>query len=123
MKKTIRVLYLDNDLAYVKTLQGMLKKSHSSTFKIDHYLSLSDGIDQLHSTVFDLVLMDLDLPDSKWFSAFNRLRRYVTNAPIVILTGLDDVKLALKTVKAGAQDYLVKKDINSNTLIRALLRS
>jgi len=121
MKRTFNILYLEDDLAFAKSVMRMLKRSKGSTFKTHHVRQLSEGIAQLGKKVFDLVLLEPNLPDSKGLSTFNRIRRYISNAPIVLLTSNDDIKLALQTVKAGAQDYLIIKDINSNILIRALL--
>ena len=121
MKRTFNILYLEDDQAVAKSVMRMLKRSKGSTFKTHHVRQLSEGIAQLGKKVFDLVLLEPNLPDSKGLSTFNRIRRYISNAPIVLLTSNDDIKLALQTVKAGAQDYLIIKDINSNILIRALL--
>ena len=121
MKRTFNILYLEDDLSFAKSIIRMLKRSKGSTFKIHHVRQFSEGVEQLGKKVFDLVLLEPNLPDSKGLSTFNRIRRYISNAPIVLLTSHDDIKLALQTVKAGAQDYLIKKDINSNILVRALL--
>jgi DNA-binding NtrC family response regulator len=121
MKKAFNILHLEDDIAVAKSVAKMLGKSKGITFKTYHVRQLSEGIEQIGEKVFDLILLEPDLPDSKGISSFNRIRRYVTNLPIVVFTSHDDIKSALQMVKGGAQDYLIKKDINSNILVRALL--
>ena len=121
MKEAFNILYLDDDLTVAKSVMQILNKSKGITFNTHHVQKLSEGVEQLGKKGFDLILLEPDLPDSKGNSTFNRIRRYVSTEPIVLLTSHDNIKSALQMVKAGAQDCLIKKDISSNMLIRALL--
>ncbi len=67
-----------------------------------------------------MVLLDLSLPDSEGLDSIVRVHEKVPEIPIVILTGQDDEQLALKAVRAGAQDYLVKGQGDGNLLLRAM---
>jgi len=69
---------------------------------------------------FDIVLLDLSLPDSHGYATFERMRQQIPQTPIILLTGSDDQELALRAVRAGAQDYLVKGESNAPLLIRAM---
>lgn len=69
---------------------------------------------------FDVVLLDLSLPDSHGYATFERMRQQTPQTPIILLTGFDDQDLALRAVRAGAQDYLIKGEINAQLLIRAM---
>jgi PAS domain S-box-containing protein len=69
---------------------------------------------------FDIVLLDLSLPDSHGYATFERMRQQIPQTPIILLTGSDDQELALRAVRAGAQDYLVKGESNAALLIRAM---
>ena len=82
--------------------------------------SLKDGLNKLGAGGIELVLLDLTLPDSQDLETFVRVRAHAPNVPIVIVTGLDDIKLAAKAVEAGAQDYLVKTQLQRNVLTRSL---
>jgi glutamate dehydrogenase (NAD(P)+) len=91
-------------------------------FQVDRAARLSAGLERLAAGGIDAVLLDLTLPDSEGLETFYRVRSHTQGPaiPIVILTGLDDVKLGAKAVEAGAQDYLVKGQLTSAALTRAL---
>jgi sigma-B regulation protein RsbU (phosphoserine phosphatase) len=81
---------------------------------------LSDALASLDAETPTLVLLDLDLPDSHGAETFRRIMQKAPNVPVVILSGRDDEALAIKAVQQGVQDYLVKGDITSKQLERAL---
>src|SRR5207249_1986187 len=69
---------------------------------------------------FDAVLLDLSLPDSHGLETFRRMRAGAPQAPIILLTGLDDETLGMQSVQEGAQDYLVKGQVTGQLLVRAI---
>jgi len=81
---------------------------------------LSDALACLDAETPSLVLLDLNLPDSHGAETFRRIMQKAPNVPVVILSGQDDETLAMKAVQQGVQDYLVKGDITSKQLERAL---
>jgi CheY-like chemotaxis protein/MinD-like ATPase involved in chromosome partitioning or flagellar assembly len=81
---------------------------------------LAAGLDRIQAGAYDAVLLDLSLPDSRGFETFERLRQRAPRLPVVVLTGLDDEELALRAVRAGAQDYLVKGVLKPGALLRIL---
>src|SRR5208283_678791 len=81
---------------------------------------LSDALACLDVETPALVLLDLNLPDSHGAETFRRIRQKAPNVPVVILSGQDDEALAMKALHQGVQDYLVKGDITSNHLERAM---
>jgi glutamate dehydrogenase (NAD(P)+) len=82
--------------------------------------TLAEGLTQLHEDSVQIVLLDLILPDSDERETFARVRAHAGEKPIVILSGVDDVRLASRAVESGAQDYLVKGQIRADGLIRSL---
>jgi len=78
-----------------------------------------DGLNKLNEKYYDLVLLDYSLPDSQGLSSLNRLLEIHPNLPVILLTGLDDEKLAVSAIHSGAQDYVVKGS-SPNTLRRAV---
>ncbi|MCX7008386.1 MAG: ATP-binding protein, partial [Kiritimatiellaeota bacterium] len=74
----------------------------------------------LTSRTFGLVLLDLGLPDSRGIETFLSLHRQVPQIPIIVLSGLDDEPTAIKALQSGAQDYLVKSNVDSHLLVRAV---
>ena len=74
----------------------------------------------LRSSPADVVLLDLSLPDSVGFSTFEKVREAAPDAALIVLSGMTDEDLAVKTVKKGGQDYLVKGQLDSASLVRAI---
>jgi DNA-binding NarL/FixJ family response regulator len=85
-----------------------------------HVGRLDDGLRRLRQEEFDAILLDLSLPDAHGLDTVARMQAAAPRLPIVVLTGLDDDAAALEAVRAGAQDYLVKGQIDGRLLIRAL---
>lgn len=82
--------------------------------------SLSEAAKLLATGTFTVVLLDLSLPDAQGFETFARTRAMATHLPIIVLTGLDDEALGLRTVQEGAQDYLIKGRVEPALLVRAI---
>jgi signal transduction histidine kinase len=104
----------DADLVRLRLLEG------KSPVNVNCVNRLSDGLASLSSDTPTVVLLDLNLPDSHGAETFRRVRDHSPNVPIVVLSGLDDQVLAEKAVHQGVQDYLVKGDISSKHLERAI---
>ena len=88
--------------------------------KVDCVARLADALKSLAAKTPALVLLDLDLPDSHGAETFRRVLEKAPNVPVVILSGQDDETLAMKAVHHGVQDYLIKGDITSKHLERAV---
>jgi diguanylate cyclase (GGDEF)-like protein len=99
----------------------MLEKAEHTKFHINHADSLSTGIKRALEGSLDVILSDLNLPDSPRVETFFKLKLHVPEIPIVVLSGFADEEMSLKAVRAGAQDYLVKGKIDGNILERSLL--
>ncbi|MBS2132306.1 PAS domain-containing protein (plasmid) [Burkholderia thailandensis] len=81
---------------------------------------LSDALARTGTTHFDVVLLDLGLPDAQGLETFRTFHREVPDLPVLVLTGLDDMSVGLLAIQAGAQDYLTKRDIRPTDLSRAI---
>ena len=81
---------------------------------------LSRGLEHLKDGGVDVVLLDLGLPDGQGFDAFKKVQAHAPAVPVVVLTGFDDETLAVEAIRHGAQDYLVKGDVDSKVLYRAV---
>ncbi|MBE9183710.1 PAS domain S-box protein [Microcoleus sp. LEGE 07076] len=81
---------------------------------------LSEAQQRLSQETFDIILLDLSLPDSLGVETVDRVKEYGVNVPIVVLTAQNDEELALRLISAGVQDYLVKRKIDGELLIRSL---
>ena len=98
----------------------MLDESENTTFELTHTQRLKNGLKHLETEKFDIILLDLGLPDSEGFKSFKITLKKHPEIPIIILTGLGDEEIGIKTIKYGAQDYLVKGEFNGKLLVRAI---
>ena len=119
-EKTIRVLLIEDNPMDQLIIQEMLKKSKHYTFQVQTENCLENGVNKIRSDSFDIVLLDLFLPDSQGFETFSQLCDKANDIPIIVLTGLEDETIALQSVNNGAQDYLTKGVVEKNLLIRSI---
>ncbi|HBL43310.1 Glu/Leu/Phe/Val dehydrogenase dimerization domain-containing protein [Gimesia sp.] len=117
---TVKVLLIEDNPIHVGLVKTLLAESKTPVFQLQYAGTLQAGLNQLDSSAVDVVLLDLTLPDSEDLDTFIRVRSFAPAIPIVIVTSLDDVKLAAKAVEAGAQDYMVKTQLSRTSLIRSL---
>ncbi|MFX1380657.1 MAG: winged helix-turn-helix transcriptional regulator [Promethearchaeota archaeon] len=120
-KKTIDILLIEDNRADVRLIEELLKASKEFKFNLESNPRLSESMNRLKVKNFDGILLDLTLPDSDRESTLERVLKFTKEIPIIILTGLDDKDFALKSLQKGAQDYIVKDDLNGPSLIRAIL--
>ncbi|NTW97722.1 MAG: response regulator, partial [Oscillochloris sp.] len=119
-KPQIHVLLLEDNLADVVMLEAALEQIACFTFQVTVVEQLSQGLGSLSLRPYDLVLLDLGLPDSQGLATFTRLHAQNPEAPVVVLSGIQDEDLAAEAVRAGAQDYLVKGHAGGEVLGRAI---
>ena len=119
--KPIDLLLIEDNPGDLLLTKRMLEKAEHTKFHINHADSLSTGIKRALEGSLDVILSDLNLPDSPRVETFFKLKLHVPEIPIVVLSGFADEEMSLKAVRAGAQDYLVKGKIDGNILERSLL--
>lgn len=118
--KMIKVLLVEDSPSDALIVENELTQTDGAQFWVVHLEQLNAALARLRSQDFDVVLLDLNLPDSQGFETFLRLYGEASEIPIVVLSGQDDQVLALKAVQAGAQDYLVKGQIGEEVLQRSI---
>jgi len=116
----IHILLIEDNPADARLLREMLREVTTSSFEVTQVERLADGLNHLKQGRFDIVLTDLSLPDSEGLEAVQSVQRAVPQMPVVVLSGSDDETLAIRAVREGAQDYLVKGRLNGHGLGRAL---
>jgi PAS domain S-box-containing protein len=117
---TIRVLVVEDNSGGGRHIPELLRDAGPGRFSFEIVDRVERALEHLRAAPFDVVLLDLDLPDSKGLETFERLHRAPPNLPIVVISGMDDERTALDAVRAGAQDYLVKGHIDGHVLARVL---
>jgi len=121
MNKTqIQVLLLEDNLTDVIFLREALAEDALTTFDVTVVERLNSALELLEDRLFDIILLDLGLPDSQGLETFARLHQAVPYIPKVILSGLSDESVAMRSVHAGAQDYLVKGATGFASAARAI---
>lgn len=116
----VRVLLVEDNPGDAWLLRDILTRAGARNFEVAHVETLKAALDQIADREPDLVLLDLSLPDAHGLETVTRMRISAPDLPIVVLTGFNDEGFALQAVREGAQDYLVKGQIDSNLLVRAM---
>ena len=114
-----RVLVVEDDDNDGVLIQRALSAS-VRPFAHERVTSISAALDRLARGGIDVMLLDLALPDARSFDGVQRIGGAHPFVPVVVLTGLDDADVGLKAVQVGAQDYLVKGDLDPRVLDRSL---
>jgi len=119
-EKTIRILLVEDNPGDARLLREMLNEPASCKYASTHQKSMEEAVTHLAANPVDIVLLDLGLPDAQGLGAVRRARTAAPRVPLVVLTGLDDESLATQALQEGAQDYLIKGQIEARGLLRAL---
>jgi len=118
--KTIRVMMIEDDLNYASLQRDRLAAVKGVRIDVENADRLSMGLVQLLKGGFDVVLLDLHLPDSEGIETFEKVQKKVPDIPIILLTGLDDETVGIKAVQKGAQDYLMKSKADIPILVKSI---
>jgi phosphoserine phosphatase RsbU/P len=116
----LRILLIEDAPKFARLLQDMLHDAPAIHFDIRWAESFQEGLRQLEQGDLELVLLDLALAGSSGLGAFQQARARAGRVPIIVLSGLNDETLAVRAVQEGAQDYLVKGEINGSLLVRSI---
>ncbi|MBD2454207.1 hybrid sensor histidine kinase/response regulator [Nostoc sp. FACHB-87] len=116
----VKILLIEDNLAEARLLQEFLQQADAKEFVLVHVKRLQEAINKLKSSDYDIILLDLTLPDSQGLSSLPVLINCAPSVPIVVLTNTNDEELAIEAVREGAQDYLVKRQVNVHTLVRSI---
>ena len=116
----IRVLLVEDNPGDARLFTELVRDTGAGQWKLVHVGRLSAALDRLRHEPFDVMLLDLSLPDADGLETLIRAHAEAPKIPIVVLTGHDDEALAVRAVRAGAQDYLVKGRMDGDLLVRSI---
>jgi PAS domain S-box-containing protein len=119
-QRQLNVLLIGDNLGDVRLIREMLAADKDLVFHLECADRLSVAMQQLAEAPVDLILLDLSLPDSQGLETFRKAHAEIVDVPIVVLSGSDDEELGMNAVQAGAQDYLVKGQVDGHSLARAI---
>jgi diguanylate cyclase (GGDEF)-like protein len=116
----ISLLLVEDDPKEALVIKNMLKEGLQNQFTLEHSRSLSEALDLIQQNQFQGIILDSHLPDGKSFKSIPQFLQFCPDAPILILSGVEEEDQAIQAVKSGAQDYLIKGQTSSSTLCRAI---
>jgi len=119
-ERALRVLLVEDNAGDARLFREMFRNEKSGSFELTHLVRLSDALNHLSKGEVDIVLLDMGLPDGHGLDTVRRAHAAAPHVPLIVLTGLDDETLAAEAMKEGAQDYLIKGQIENRALPRAL---
>ena len=119
-KEALRVVIVEDNPGDAGLVRLAFQESNQGPFEIVHVERLNEGLIAIKERAFDLVLLDLSLPDSDGLDSIAWMQGELASIPIVVLTGLDDDRIAVQAVQSGAQDYLIKSEIDGRSIVRSV---
>jgi DNA-binding response OmpR family regulator len=118
--KPLEVLLIEDNPGDTRLIREMIADTRTTDFNLVSANTLKAARQMLPGHDIDVILLDLSLPDSRGLDTFNAIRECLPEAPIVVLTALDDEDTAIEALHKGAQDYLVKGQVDGELLSRSL---
>lgn len=119
-EKIYDVLLVEDNRADARIVTELLKEAKGCKFHLAYAETLSAAVEIIGRQSYDIILLDLSLPDGLGLETFKTLNRHAPHLPIIVFTGLHDEDMAIKAVREGAQDYLVKGETDGGLLARAI---
>jgi signal transduction histidine kinase len=119
-ERPLQVLLVEDNAGDARLIREMFINERLGSFELTHLLRMREAEIHLEKKEVDIVLLDMGLPDGHGLDTVRRTHAVAPGIPMIVLTGLDDEKLAAEAMKEGAQDYLIKGQIESRALPRAL---
>jgi diguanylate cyclase (GGDEF)-like protein len=118
--RPLRLLIVEDDLRSAVSLQKLLELSDEPRFAIRHVTTAAEACDVVETETIDVVILDLGLPDATDLQALSHLEECIHQIPVIVLTGRGDETLAAGALHRGAEDYLLKGEIDADSLLRSI---
>ena len=120
--KPISVLAVDDDQAFIQIIQHHLQRYPDRDFVVTWKSSIPDALSELAANpTFDIILTDYNFPDGNGLDFCLQLDRQRNSIPIIFLTGVRDVTLAIEAMRLGVEDFIVKEDLGEAQLPKAIV--
>lgn len=120
MDRPLNILLIEDNPGDAFLIKFYLEDSIFADAKLVHAEFLNSGIELLEKDSFDVILLDLNLPDSKGLETLETVLAAITHSVVIVLTGLTDEELGVQTVKMGSQDFLVKGQFDGKVLTSSI---
>ena len=119
-KKNVKILLIEDNPGDARLIRELLSEGKGMDFQMEWANGLTTGLNNLSVDEFDIILVDLGLPESQGLDTFTNIYAYASSIPIIILTVLNNENIAIKAVHEGAQDYLIKDQVDADSLVRSM---
>jgi sigma-B regulation protein RsbU (phosphoserine phosphatase) len=116
----LKILLIEHETDFARLVKGVLEEARGTAFEVAVVSQMQTGLARLADGEFDLVLVDLSLPDGAGLANIKRLAAEAPRVPVIVLGHVTDETVAIEAVHEGAQDYLVKSQLNPQLLGRAI---
>jgi diguanylate cyclase (GGDEF)-like protein len=118
--KIIKILYVEDDMDHAILIRELLEEIKNVHYKLTHVQRLDEALLEIDNEDYDIVLLDLSLPDEQGVNTVARVCEQAPDIPVVVISGTDDETMAIKALQKGADEYLVKGKVKSHSLSRIL---
>jgi diguanylate cyclase (GGDEF)-like protein len=119
-KEQIKVLLVEDQVVQVHLMIELFRLVGSNDFLLITSRTLQEALVRLSGERIDIVLLDLNLPDSHGYETFSQIQDLQVDVPVILMTATNDEQFALKAIQDGAQDFLVKGEVDAKLLFRAI---
>lgn len=116
----LKILLIEHEPDFARLVKGVLEEAKGASFEVTLVGQMQAGLARLADGEFDLALIDLSLPDGAGLANIKRLEAEAPRVPVIVLGHVSDEAVAIEAVHEGAQDYLVKSQLNPQLLGRAI---
>jgi len=116
----LNILLVEDDDGDADLLRGLLRRERRIEAELNHVHSLAEALEFLETKTVEVILLDMNLPDSSGLNTVSQIQEVHPDLPLVVLSGLDDEDFAVEILNHGAQDYLVKWEGNARSIMRSV---
>jgi len=115
-----KILVVEDEKVFAEVVRDIVTEEGRGCYVVTVTGNLATAIGQLAQHRFDLILLDLTLPDQQGLNTFLAIQKSAPLVPVIVLSGMSDEEVALQALRAGAQDYLLKNEFDGRLLARAI---
>ncbi len=116
----IRVLLIEDDILDAEQVLRSFNSVFPRVFDVVHVTRFTDAIEEIKKRSFQVVILDLGLPDNRGLTGVKTLMKLMPSVPVIVLTGIEDDEAAMEAISLGAQEFVSKNDLAPNSLIRSI---
>jgi len=116
----IKIIIIESSIKQAMIIREILQDSRKKEFEIDIFENFENGLKALSTNDYDIVLLDMDIPDYQGLKSLDIVQTKAPQIPVIVLTEYDDENISIKAVRKGAQDYLIKSQMNEHALTKSI---